>query len=342
MPTISDIAKASGVSIASVSYVLNNRQGQVSPRTRERVLQAMRDLNYRPSPLFMRKHATKAEVLGVAFMHPSLTMLTEHPYFTLILDGILSVTTALGWDLILFTTSAWNDFHKAMRTKCDGRCDGVIVINMAHDTELVNVFKERGLPFVCVNMGGDIEGASSVDVDNFNAAKTMTQHLLELGHKKIALLSGQAAYPDAIARYEGYVSALAAAKIPFDKEIAPVGSFTYESGVERMNLLLALPPDQRPTAVFCASDLIAFGAIDTARERGLLVPEDISIAGFDDIPRAASFNPPLTTMRQPLANVGQLAAEIVLRHINELAELGEKAVLPAELIVRKSTGHVPA
>ncbi|HEY3328739.1 MAG TPA: LacI family DNA-binding transcriptional regulator [Capsulimonadaceae bacterium] len=340
MATISDIAKASGVSKASVSYVLNNRQGSVSAETRERVLQAMRDLNYRPSPLFMRKHAKKTEVLGVAFTHPSLTMLTDHPYFSLILDGILTATTAIGWDLILFTTSRWSDFHKAMRSKCDGRCDGVILVGLAENTGLVEVFKERGMPFVCVNMGSDIDGATTVDVDNEAAAKTMTDHLISLGHRRIAFLAGQLAYPNAVARQNGYMTAIAGANIPFWPDYVPAGGFMYESGYDRAMKLLDLPPGDRPTALFCASDVIAFGAMAAVKERGLTIPGDITVVGFDDIPGAKTCEPPLTTIKQPLAELGKSAAEMLLRHIDGVTDMGETIVLPTSMI-RRETDTAP-
>ncbi|MDR3708578.1 MAG: LacI family DNA-binding transcriptional regulator [Capsulimonadaceae bacterium] len=339
MATIADIAKASGVSTASVSYVLNNRHGAVSAGTRERVLQAMRDLNYRPSPLFMRKHARKSEVLGIAFTHPSLMMLTENPYFTLIIDGILSVTTAIGWDLIFFTTTSWTDFHKAMRAKCDGRCDGVALIGPDSNLGLIEVFKERGMPFICINAGKDLEGASTVDIDNEAAARAMTEYLLSLGHKRVALLPGHRNYPTSSARIQGYLAAMAASR-PFDPELIIDGTYERNSGYERARGLLSRPASQRPTALFCGSDRIAFGAMDAAKELGVRIPQDLSIAGFDDIPQAASTDPPLTTMRQPLTEFGKTAAEVLLSHINDFTEMGQKTILPHELIVRSSTAAI--
>jgi len=338
MPTISDIAKVSGVSTATVSYVLNNRKGAVSAETRERVLGVMRELNYRPSPLIMRKHAAKANALGVTFMHPNMTSLTDHPWITLLLDGILSVTTPIHWDLVLLTANSTANFHQVLRNKCDGRCDGLVLLGMSTQPELVDVLKERGLPFVCVNMGNNMEGVTCVDVDNETAAREAINLLLKLGHRRIGLLAGDAKSENSISREVGYRSALCEAGLTPEPMFAPPGVFTEMSGHERALRLLSMPAGTRPTAFFCASDRIAFGAIKAAGELGLKVPDDVSVIGFDDVPKAAECEPPLTTVRQPLLDLGRRAAELLLGEINEMARPGQKDILATRLILRETTG----
>lgn len=337
MATIADIARKSGVSTASVSYVLNDR-GSVSAETRERVLQAMRDLNYRPGPLFRGKHREGSTTLGVVFMHKNVASLTDHPWITMLLDGILSVTTPLRADILLLSSLDWDDMRKTLREKCDGRCDGLLLLGLPNESTFIEVLQERGMPFVCLNFGSGLGKVSYVDVDNQSAAMEATQYLLGLGHKRIAHLSGEEEFVNSRDRARGYRLALEMAGITPPSAFMPEGGYSGKSGYERTLKLLSLPPDERPTALFCGSDRIAVGALQAARELGVSVPQELSVMGFDDVPHAASAEPSLTTVRQPIIDIGKRAAEILIGHINDRSEAGQTDTLPTQIIVRNSTG----
>lgn len=337
MATIADIARASGVSTASVSYVLNNRHGSVSVETRERVLQAMRDLNYRPSPLFTRKHRQRSKTLGVVFMHRRPTALTEHPWMTMLLDGILSVTTPLNTDITLLASLDWDDMRKTLREKCDGRCDGLLLLGLPNDSEFIEVLQERGMPFVCLNFGSGLGDVNYVDVDNRAAAWEATNYLLSLGHKRIALLSGEQKFVNTRDREQGYREAMADAGIALLPTFMPEGGYSVKSGYERALQLLSLPVEQRPSALFCGSDKIALGVLQAARELGVSVPKELSVIGFDDVRDAVSAEPSLTTVRQPIVDIGKRAAEILIAQIKDNGEASQKENLPTQLIIRDST-----
>lgn len=337
MATITDIARVCGVSTASVSYVLNNRQGSVSVETRERVLQTMRDLNYRPGPLFTRKQREGSLTVGVGYMHQNVTALTDYPWTTMLLDGILSCTVPLGADVMLMASLEWGDMRNTLREKYDGRCDGLLLLGLPEESNFVEVLQERGIPFVCVNFGAGLKNVSYVDVDNVVAATEATQFLLDLGHTRIALLSGNHDYADTLDRKRGYSVALKVAGIALEPQFIPTGVYSEESGYEQALQLLSLPQDKRPTALFCGNDRIATGALKAARELNINVPEQLSVMGFDDVPDAARTQPALTTVHQPLVEIGRRATEILMQHINEHTPSGQAEILPTQIIVRQST-----
>jgi DNA-binding LacI/PurR family transcriptional regulator len=190
-------------------------------------------------------------------------------------------------------------------------------------------------------MGSSLEGVSSVDIDNEAAAHEMTDHLIGLGHRRIALLSGDANLENTQARERGFKRAMAEAGLEIPAHFLAPGVFTEYSGRDRAQELMILPEAERPTALFCGSDRIAVGALETVHRLGLKVPGEVSIAGFDDVPQALRTEPPLTTIRQPIVDLGKRATEILLGHIDDFTTSSTHVILPAELIVRQSTGSAP-
>jgi LacI family transcriptional regulator len=332
MATIKEVAEQCGVSTATVSYVLNNKEGAVGAKTRERVLQVMREMNYRPSALFRGEAARTTRTIGVVFPHVKRNSLVAHPYTVHVLDGILAVTTERQWHTTLFTVAEWKDIAQDLRTYCDGRVDGLILVGPQAQDGILAALKERGIPTVLINAGNSDPFISSVDVDNIAAAEEAVNYLVSLGHTKIAHLSGDDISENAQERVQGYRKALAKAGLLPLASYIPSGYFTPKSGYERTQVLLDLPLAERPTALFCGNDQIAFGALRALNERQLT---NIAVLGFDDDPSAAWSSPPLTTVRQPLQDIGEAAAEQLLA----LATGGplRKQLLPTTLIVRDST-----
>jgi DNA-binding LacI/PurR family transcriptional regulator len=328
MATIKDVAKASGVCPATVSQVLNNGSRPVRPETRERVLRLARELNYRPNAVARGLVKKRMNTIGLVVVHSSLPSHTN-PFLTTILDGILAVNTRLKQNTTLCTIDTWEQITEHMPELTDGRCDGVLVIVPPVDCVLSTYLLEKRMPFVLVNAQEAQHQVSSVDVDNADAAFRMTEYLLGLGHRRIAFVyepneSGFAFVQD---RKEGYERALKSG-----------GEYRAElSGIsmeEFLGLDLALP--YRPTAVFCAYDALALNIIVRLQERGISVPGEVSVVGFDDIPSISMGLPGLTTVRQPMAAIGEMAADMLQQIIVGAEPPGRREIIPTELVIRQS------
>ena len=340
MPNIRDVAKACGVSPMTVSFVLNSVPGQVSVQTRERVLQAVREMGYRPAAL---EHARgqRVNTLGVLASLSGAT-LYKFSYYNSILNGILTEADRRHQNVTLFSHHLWTNTARNLRTFCDGRCDGLLVVAPPIGSKLVRALRDRGIPCVLIGDSGDEPEYSSVDVDNSSAAFSLTGYLLDQGHRRIALLKGFAEMRSAVERETGFRQAHRKHGVAVDETLVASGEYGEASGYERARLLLVRPPAQRPTALFCGNDEIALGSLQAAHDLGLSVPRDLSVTGFDDDPRAALSTPPLTTMRQPFDLLGKRAVEILLAGIREPAALPQQALLPTEFIARGSVAPPPA
>jgi len=337
-PTIREVAVASGVSVQTVSAILNDKPGQASIETRERVLRTVRELGYRPASRWRGVSATHTDTIGVySGMHPNSA------YFEYVLFGIQGAAADARKHLTLFCNAAW--FHNVganIRRFCDGRCDGLLVIAPDRDDPHLLAMRERGIPFVVVGSSGSVGGrgeVDSADVDNIAGSHLVTEYLISLGHQRIALLPGPVPRAATEQRRKGYQEALRAASITPDPALDIAGEYGIASGRERAYALLALrAPGERPTALVCGNDEIARGAILGAQDANLSVPGDVSLVGFDDGPEAIEAEPHITTVRQPFRSVGRTAVELLLRRIADPTAPVEAAGLPGELIVRASTG----
>jgi LacI family transcriptional regulator len=339
MANIRDIARLSGVSASTVSNIINGRYSIVKPQTRDRVLAAMRDLNYKPSPLFHGRDVPHAMTIGVAFTHVD-------NYVMLILEGILTFVEKSGWNVTTINPGAWEDLHRSLRMYCDGRIDALLVIDPATYVRLAEALEDRNLPCVIVNDESEHSFGSTVGVDVEAAAAKLVDYLIELGHVRIGIIRGVPHMEGVDRRYNGYLRSLASHGIEADPELIRPGVYREDAGHRLAAELLSLPPDRRPTALFCGNDYIAMGAIRACTEAGLAVPKDISIVGFDDTAAALELHPALTTIRRPLKQIGIDAADIAVRRVIALAgatpptEL-EHRLLPTELVVRDSTARPP-
>ncbi|MGX7679679.1 LacI family DNA-binding transcriptional regulator [Jatrophihabitans sp. DSM 45814] len=326
--SIEDVAKRAGVSIATVSRSLRGLP-DVATATRDKVLAAARELDYVASPFAARLASGRSSTVGIVvpFVH--------RWFFAEVLGAVESVLSQAGYDLLLHNlgdSEGRERFFTVLPVR--KRVDAVIVVSLALTQDEVDALKSLDLPIGM--LGAEHDGFFSVRIDDIEAAKLAVNHLLSLGHRRIALIGGETDDPMRFTpphhRRTGYQQALSAAGVAFDPALERLGYFTVEGGEAAMLELLALP--DLPTAVFAESDEMAYGAVRAIRRGGLRVPEDIAVIGFDDHSTAALMD--LTTIRQPVAEQGAQLATAMLASLLDAAEAHD-VVLETELIVRGST-----
>lgn len=326
--TIIDVAREANVSYSTVSRVLNNYP-HIKPEKRARVLETAKRLGYVANPMARTLAGGQARVIGL--LVPDL--MTE--YTAQILTGVDEELAVAGYDLMLHTTH-----HQRLREEqytvalTQGMTEGLLLLLPLDPDSYLQTLRERHFPYVVIDHQGFDDFSPTVTANNFSGALAAVNYLLSLGHRRIGFIAGTVATSSARDREDGYHAALTEAGIELDAELIVAGNFDQPGGFQAGQALLDLP--QPPTAIFAANDVSALGAIEAIRSRGLKIPHDISIVGFDDIPRAGYSYPPLTTVRQPLANIGRLAARLLLRIVANPDQPTERMVLETELIVRES------
>jgi LacI family transcriptional regulator, repressor for deo operon, udp, cdd, tsx, nupC, and nupG len=331
--TIEDVAARAQVSVATVSRALRGLPN-VAPSTRERVMVAATDLHYVADPSAARLASGRNLAIGL------VVPMFGPWYYARAFSGVESVLTVAGYDLLPYTTSGPGGLDAfVQRLPFRKRVDGLIVVDGPPLTGRLAQVVREGVHVVTVGVRTDI--ASSIVIDNVGAARTVVDHLVALGHRRIALISGLDDDPFGFTapsdRWRGYLDALAAAGIAEDPALVVAGNFSPEGAGEAMHQLLALP--EPPTAVFAMSDEMAMGAAQVARDAGLAIPQDLSIAGFDDHELARYVG--LTTVRQDVLRVGERAAELLLEHLSGLRTVVTHEVAPTSLVVRGTTGPAP-
>jgi LacI family transcriptional regulator len=330
-PTSADVAARAGVSRTTVSFVLNGRDDAISAATRQRVIDAARQLGYHP-------HAPARQLAGGASMTIGL-VLRQSPaqvagdgLLTETLRGMTAAARLGGYRVIVEALDPGSGRYADLLRS--GRTDGVVVSGpRVDDPDLRDLVRER-FPVVLQGSLADLD-VTSVDVDNRAGARGAVQHLLALGHRRIACITNAPlAYTAAAERLDGYRSAMRDAGIEPDGRWIVEAAFDAESGRRAMTQLLAAADIE---AVFVASDVVAFGALDALRAQGRRVPRDISVVGFDDIPLAAFVDPPLTTVRLPAYDLGHAVATALLERIAHPGP-ARRILLPTKLMLRSSTG----
>lgn len=339
--TLTDVAATVGVAPMTVSRVINGN-GYVSEETREKVMEAVKKMNYRRNGLARNLKRQKTETVGLVIGDIS------NPYSTELANAVRETLSARGYNLFICISehSAKEDIS-AFESLVDHNVDGIIVATRSNEEgdERLNEIADGGVPLVVVGRDFQHDSVDSVSADNFNGGYEATQHLIDLGHKRIGFIGASFENRSRLKRLQGYVAALAKHDLPIDERLitgkkgtpsdAP-GYSTEAIGYEGMKRLLSLP--EPPTAVFARNDFTAMGAISAVKEAGLSIPQDVAIVGFDDTPLAIHTLPRLTTVRQPMRLQGQLAAEMLLRRITGEGDTStEERILDCELIIREST-----
>ena len=333
-----DVARRAGVSRTTVSFVLNNVEGmQISEQTKLRVFQAAHDLGYVPDAAAQALASGRTKTIGLLLArHPRV--IASDMYLTQIMDILVREISRHGMRLLLEVVEDFENRESYLKLVRSNSIDGILYSGPRIDDTALGYLVEHNVPTVLM---GAIPGSSYyfVDVDNRAAAKQAVLHLVGLGHRRIACITNaNAIYAAPNDRLQGYQDALIETGIDFDPTLVRHGDFDPESGYLQMNSLLDLAI--RPTAVFVASDVVAFGAMAAIRERGLQIPNDIALVGFDDIPFSRYIEPSLTTIHLPIPELARCASDMLIGLIRDEQPVNPQVLLSANLIVRKSCGAV--
>jgi len=335
---MSDIATKAGTSIAAVSVTLNGAKSKtlkVSPETRQRILNAAEELGYRRNPLAGALATGRSRILGL--MLPFAWAYADHdPFYSLVSTGVTACAARYGYNVMLYSATAEDEGDRAAKM-IDGLVGGLIFVSPPPESPLYSECRRQGIPYVTILAGRD-SAPLTVNSDDFEGGLLATRHLVSLGHKKIAHLSGQ---PDVVTskpRQQGYLAALSEAGIAADSKLTIAGDFNRASSYAATIQLLSLPADQRPTAIFAANDLSAHGAIEAVFDAGLNVPGDIAVVGYDDTWYATVTRPMLTTVCMDVHTVGHRATELLISFLEGDAAIQSHSVLPVSLSIRESCG----
>jgi DNA-binding LacI/PurR family transcriptional regulator len=331
-PTIADVATRAGVSKGAVSFALNGRPG-LAQATVERILAAADELGWRPSNRARSLSVSKAFALGLVITRDP-DVLSSDPFFPAFIAGVESVLAPRGQALVLqVVTPGEEEAAGYRRLAQDGRVDGVFLSDLRHEDPRIDLLVELGLPAVTLNRPEGSSPFPAVCLDDRPGTVAVVEHLLRLGHRRIAHVAGPPAFVHATARSDAFVSALTAARL--EPVAIEVSDFTAAGGTEATRRLLALP--EPPTAIVYANDRMAIAGIGAAHQAGLKVPTDISIAGFDDSELAEFVHPGLTTVRADPFGFGAAAAQTLNRLVDGDGEVPDFELPPARLVVRQST-----
>ena len=326
--TIKDVAREAGFSVATVSRVLNN-SGPVREATRRRIEEVADRLRYTPN-LAARSLITR-KTLTIGVLLPDL----YGEFFSEVIRGIDRAARTGGYHLLVSGSHNDREEIEAALQAMHGRVDGLIVMAPGLEPGAVVAGLPRRLPLVLLNCDvGDSE-FDAVNVDNYGGAREMVEHLLGLGHRRVAIVGGARDNSDARERLRGYQDAIAEAGADVEVKLQIEGDFTESSGHRAARHLLAVDP--RPTAIFAANDSMAIGALSALRDASIRVPKDMAVAGFDDIPIARYVSPPLSSVHVPIRGLGMRAVERLLETIADGKEK-KVEVLPTRLVVRESCG----
>lgn len=341
--TLSDIAEAVGVATMTVSRVVNE-DGYVSDDTRKKVLKAVKNLNYRRNGLARSLKRQVTETVGLVLGD------IANPYSTELARSVRESLLRHGFNLfICISEYGANDDVVAFESLANHRVDGIIVATQSNEAgdRYLRGLAETNVPVVAIGRDIRHKNVDLVSPDDLKGGFEATQHLIDLGHKRIAFIGANLASGSHLNRLSGHVKALELNSIPLDEHLitGPAeetaelpGYSTEEIGFEGMKRLLLLPDP--PTAIFARNDFTAIGAMRAVKDAGLRIPDDIAIVGFDDIPLAARMTPSLTTVRQPMLVEGKIAAEMLLERIKSGERLPRRErILDCELIVRESSGR---
>jgi DNA-binding LacI/PurR family transcriptional regulator len=330
--TIKEVAARSGVSVATVSNVLQNKSHLYSRKTAERVWQAVRELGYRPSSVARSLIRQRTDTIGVILEERQEPVLDS--YVMGVLEGILQYTAPRNYPVKLVSMMYQQSPDSFLAHVDDGSVDGVLLVAPRVHSDALRWAQEAQIPALVVGSTPPEITVPCVDVDDVTAIYQAVRLLLEMGHQRIGHIAGPQTQWSGKRRLQAYHQAMQDAGIVVEDDWVAEGNYTPPSGKAAMELLLQVSPPL--TAVVCGNDWMAMGAMEAIYQKGLRIPEDISVFGFDDIDTAQWVTPPLTTMRQPTQQIGAKAAELLIEQIETGKRECEVVLFPAELVVRHS------
>ena len=323
--TIGDVARSAGVSVATVSKVINHRYG-VAERTSTRVQTVIDELGYESSLVARSLRSLRTHVIGI--------LVAEfEPFSTELLKGVSSAVQGTGYELLAYSGGGRAGSTEGWERRYLSRLSGTLIDGAILVTPTV-VDAQHGIPVVAVDPHTGPSGFPTVDADSFTGALTATEHLVSLGHRRIGFLGGRPDLESARLREAGYLEALRRAGIPADAALMRIGGYRPGTADQPAHELLTLA--DRPTAIFAANDLSAIKTMEVARALGLRLPDDLSVIGFDNVPESALATPPLTTINQPIQRMGYEALKLLVDLIDG-KERDAHVRLPTELVLRGST-----
>ena len=327
--TIREVAQAAGVSIATVSRILNG-QGGVSPGLVEQVETAVKELKYQPNSVARALKVRESKSIGLLI--PDI----ENPFFPALVRGVEDAAQIGGYALILCNTDGkQGEEEKYIRFLLSKQIDGIIFTGNFTAEDWKKWLPVLNVPVVLLDRRVEGTSFSTVMVDNYLGAFMAVEHLIQQGNKKIALISGRALSANNGDRIKGYFAALKQYGLPQHPELMAEGQFSFESGYNAVDQLVNQGVDF--DAVFACNDMMAIGAIERLIELGRRVPEDVAVVGFDNIRMAGWYKPALTTVDQPVYEMGQIAAQMLIEHMNGTKREAEQVVIKPELVLRQSS-----
>lgn len=331
-PTITDVARLAGVSKVTVSYVLNGHSSsaRISDPTKERVLKAAEELAYSPSAIARTMVTKRCQVIGVVFQFAQY-FATWSEFTNEVMVGINQASVELGYDLMLHTRGQ-SDPRSETDALTDGRIDGVLILRDQDDPTLAELLN-RSFPSVLFFTRHENPGVPYVDADNYGGGRLATQHLIELGHRRIGMILGSQKSTSAQERLRGFTDVMAEHRL----ELSPryILKATGDDDREVISSYLAMP--DRPTAVFCYSDDLALQCMRIAQSMGITVPGELSLVGFDSLERSEQSHPPLTSVRQPIREMAKCATELLVKIATDAPLEIRQITFPTKLDVRQST-----
>ncbi|MEU6970381.1 LacI family DNA-binding transcriptional regulator [Kitasatospora aureofaciens] len=332
-PTLEAVAARAGVGRGTVSRVVNG-SSKVSAKARAAVEQAIAELGYVPNQAARSLVTSRTDAVALVIPE-SVAKLSSEPYFSDIITGVSAELADSDLQLLLVLVRDEHERERLSRYLTARRVDGVLLVSVHQDDPLPELLERLELPAVLGGRRSEQETLSYVHADNAGGARAAVRHLLSRGRTAIGTVTGPLDIEGAAARLAGYRQALAEAAVPADEGLVAHGDFTERGGREGMRELLARRPGL--DAVFCASDLMAAGALQALREAGRRVPQDVAVVGFDDSVVARHTEPPLTSVRQPIEETGRLMVRSLLKEIAQPGRFRRQTVLPTELVVRESS-----
>ncbi|SOD72087.1 LacI family transcriptional regulator [Jatrophihabitans sp. GAS493] len=324
--TIHDVAREAGVSLSTVSKVINNRYG-VAAATSARVQKVIAELGYEASLVAqsLRNHETKVIGILVADLEP---------FSTELLKGAAEGVRGTGYELVIYSAGGRTEARDGWERRYLSRLSGTLIDGAVLVTPTI-VSAQYGAPFVAVDPHTGTSEIPTVDADNLRGAQTAVHHLIELGHRRIAMLTGRPDLMSAQLREQGFRTGMAQAGVPVDESLLLVGDYRADISAEAAKALLTM--DEPPTAIFAANDISAIATLEVAVDLGLEVPRDLSIVGFDNVPESVLCTPSLTTVEQPIREMGLRAVELLLQLLRAESIPATHLTLDTRLVVRQST-----
>jgi len=330
MVSMNDVARKAGVSIATVSRVINGN-ARLNENTRAKVLRAIREMDYQPSRVAKRLRSKSISGRLIGVLIPDI----QNPFYVDVLRGVEEEAYQHNYALIMCNFGQDEKKEKLyLELLRSEAIDGLLAAPAREDDEAVIKLLEEGMPIVCVDRGLRNQDVDLVMVDNRKGAFQAVDHLAQSGYRHIAYISGLPAIPSSRQRETGYRDALEKNGLPFDPSLVKYGNSKYESGVILCDELLS--SENPPDAIFTGNDLITLGALETIHRKGFHIPDQVAIIGFDDMFWSNSLYPPLSAVRQPAYEIGRRATDLLIQRINDPGRSCIQMILNPELMIRKS------